>query len=319
MLRVKVKDEGTRMDRADALALFVKVVEVGSLSGAARATGLSLPSVSRHLTALEERIGTRLVVRTTRSLALTEAGRVYFEHGRGMLADLEAVETGLLANARVPMGTVSIWAPTLFGRVFVLPLLGRFLADNPSVQLDVTLLDRDFNLVEEGVDLAIQIGTLKDSSLIVRRLGSLLWVVSAAPCYLEQRGVPKTPDDLRHHDCLMFTQPGYEWRFRKRGRSVSLQVPTRMRANTLDGVVEAAIAGAGLVFSPAWQVRKHVAAGRLRAVLRDFEAPPLPINALLTHAKLLSNKVRALLEFLASRLGSHDFSSLPPHDQPREE
>jgi DNA-binding transcriptional LysR family regulator len=300
------------MDRADTLALFVKAVEVGSLSGAARASGLSLPSVSRHLTALEERIGTRLVVRTTRSLALTEAGRVYYDHAKQMLADLETVEASLLADASVPTGTVSVWAPTLFGRVFVLPLLARFLADNPRVQLDVTLLDRDFNLVEEGIDLAIRIGPLRDSSLIVRRLGSLLWVVSAAPAYLEHRGVPTTPEHLRHHDCLVFTQPGYEWRFRKGGRSVSLEVPVRMRANALDAVVEAAVAGAGLVYAPAWQVHDHVAAGRLEVVLRDYEVPPSPVNALLSHTRLLSNKVRTLLEFLASQLGSRDFSSLSP-------
>jgi DNA-binding transcriptional LysR family regulator len=168
------------MDRTDDLMLFVKAVDAGSLSGAARAVGVSLPSVSRHITALEERIGTRLAIRTTRSLALTEAGRVYYEHAKLMLADLDAVEASLLANASEPAGTVSVWAPTLFGRVFVAPLLARFLADNPRVQLDVTLLDRDFNLVEEGVDLAIRIGPLKASSLIVRRLGSLLWVVSAA-------------------------------------------------------------------------------------------------------------------------------------------
>jgi DNA-binding transcriptional LysR family regulator len=280
--------------------------------GAPERISSPLPSVSRHLTALEERIGTRLVVRTTRSLALTEAGRVYYEHAKQMLADLDAVEASLLADASVPAGTVSVWAPTLFGRAFVLPLLARFLADNPRVQLDVTLLDRDFNLVEEGVDLAIRIGPLKDSSLIVRRLGSLLWVVSAAPTYLERRGVPTTPEHLRDHDCLVFTQPGYEWRFRKGGRSVSLQVPARMRANALDAVVEAAAAGAGLVYAPVWQVHDHVAAGRLNVVLRDYEVPPLPINALLSHTRLLSNKVRTLLEFLATQLGARDFSSLPP-------
>jgi DNA-binding transcriptional LysR family regulator len=298
------------MDRTETLALFVKAVETGSLSRAARASGVSLPSVSRHLTALEERIGTRLLIRTTRSLALTEAGRVYYEHAKQMLADLEAVEASLLADAGMPVGTVSVWAPTLFGRVFVLPLLARFLADNPRVHLDVTLLDRDFNLVEEGIDLAIRIGPLKDSSLIVRRVGSLLWVVSAAPAYLKRRGVPTIPEDLRHHDCLVFTQPGYEWRFRKDGRIINEQVPARMRANTLDAVVEAAVAGAGLVYAPAWQVREHVTAGRLQAVLRDYEVPSLPINALLSHRRLLSSKVRTLIEFLATQLNSRDFSSL---------
>jgi DNA-binding transcriptional LysR family regulator len=298
------------MNRTETLALFVKAVETGSLSRAARASGVSLPSVSRRLTTLEERIGTRLLIRTTRSLALTEAGRVYYEHAKQMLADLDGVEASLLADAAEPVGRVSVRAPTLFGRAFVLPLLARFLADNPRVQLDVTLLDRDFNLVAEGIDLAIQIGSLPDSRLIVRRLGSLLWVMSAAPAYLERRGIPTIPKDLMQHDCLVFTQPGYEWRFRKDGRSLSLQVPARMRANNLDAVVEAAVAGAGVVYAPAWQVHEHVTAGRLQAVLRDYEVPPLPINALLSHRRLLSSKVRTLIEFLASQLNSRDFSSL---------
>jgi DNA-binding transcriptional LysR family regulator len=307
----KSRAAGARpMDRTDSLALFVKAVEAGSLSGAARESGLSLPSVSRHITALEERIGTRLVVRTTRCLALTEAGRAYYEHAKQPLADLAEVEAGLLADAAVPAGKVNLWAPTLFGRVFIVPLLARFLADNRRVSLDVTLLDRDFNPVEEGVDLAIRIGPLKDSSLIARRLGSLLWVVSGAPEDLDRRGEPAAPEDLKEHDCLVFTQPGYEWRFRKNGRDVSMRGPARMSANAL----AAAVAGAGLVYAPAWQVRDHVAAGRLKVVLRAYEVPALPVNALLSHTRLLSNKVRSLLEYLARELGSCDFSSLTDPD-----
>ena len=298
------------MDRIATLELFVAVVDAGSLSGAARASGLSLPSVSRHITALEQHVGTRLVIRTTRSLAMTEAGRVYYEHARRMFADLNELEQGLLADASITAGKLSIWAPTLFGRVFIAPLLAGFLAQNPRVTIDVTLLDRDFNLVEEGIDLAIRIGPLKDSSLIIRRLGSLLWVVSAAPGYLRRRGTPRTPADLDDHDCLVFTQPGYEWRFRRDGRATGRQPPARMRANALDAVVEAAVAGNGLVYAPAWQVQEHVAAGRLRVVLREYEVPPLPINAVLSHTRLLSNKVRTLLDFLAAQLASRDFSTL---------
>jgi DNA-binding transcriptional LysR family regulator len=135
-------------------------------------------------------------------------------------------------------------------------------------------------------------------------------VVSAAPGYLRRRGTPKTPADLDNHDCLVFTQPGYEWRFRRDGRASSRQPPARMRANALDAVVEAAVAGNGLVYAPAWQVQDHVAAGRLRVVLRDYEVPPLPINAVLSHTRLLSNKVRTLLDFLAAQLNSRDFSTL---------
>lgn len=298
------------MDRMDVLTLFVKAADAGSLSGAARALGLSLPSVSRHMTTLEERVGTRLLIRTTRSLALTEAGRIYYERAKQILADLDEVETSLLADSTVPSGKVSVWGPTLFGRVFMIPLLARFLADNPRVVLDVTLLDRQFNLVEEGIDLAVRIGPLKDSRLIVRKLGNLLWVVSAAPSYLAQRGEPASPADLARHDCLVFSQSGYEWRFRKDSRTVGLEVPARMRSNTLDAVVAAAVAGAGLVYAPAWQVRDYVAGGRLRVVLRDHEVPPLPINAIMSHSRLLSAKVRNLLHFFAKELASHDFTSV---------
>lgn len=298
------------MNRTDSLTLFVKAVDRGSLSGAARALGLSLPSVSRRLTALEERVGTRLLIRTTRSLALTEAGRLYYEHAKRMLADLDEVEANLFADATVPAGKVSVWAPTLFGRVFIVPLLARFLADNPRVSMDLTLLDRAFNLVEEGIDLAVRIGPLSDSSLIVRTLGRLSWVVSAAPAYLARRGEPALPADLAGHDCLVFSQPGYEWRFRKDGRTASLQVPARVRSNALDVVVAAAVAGAGVVYAPAWQVRDHVAAGRLKVVLREHEVPPLPINAVLSHTRLLSAKVRTLLDFLARELAAYDFTSL---------
>ncbi|HEY3847197.1 MAG TPA: LysR family transcriptional regulator [Acetobacteraceae bacterium] len=292
----------------DVLTLFVKAADAGSLSGAARALGLSLPSVSRHMTALEERVGTRLLIRTTRSLALTEAGRIYYERAKQILADLDEVETNLLADSAVPSGKVSVWGPTLFGRVFMLPLLARFLADNPRVVLDVTLLDRPFNLVEEGIDLAVRIGPLMDSRLIVRKLGSLSWVVSAAPTYLDRCGEPMSPADLARHDCLVFSQPGYAWRFRKDGRTAGVDVPIRMRSNTLDAVVAAAVAGAGLVYAPAWQVRDHIAGGRLKVVLRDYEVPPLPINAILSHTRLLSAKVRNLLNFLAKELASRDFT-----------
>lgn len=301
------------MNRVDALTLFVKVVDAGSLSGAARVLGLSLASVSRHLTAIEQNAGTRLVVRTTRSLVLTDAGRLYYERAKRILTEIEELETAILADATVPTGRLHVSGPTLFGRVFMLPLLGRFLAANPRVTMDVTLLDRQVNLVEEGIDLAIRIGELDDSSLIVRKLGSLLWVIAAAPRYLDQRGQPKTLDDLAQHDCLVFTQRpiGAEWRVFKDGQALDYRVPVKMRSNTLDGVVAAAVEGVGLVRAPAWQVIEHVAAGRLKVILRDYEVPPLPIQAVLTHNKLLSTKVRALLDFLIQQWAKKNFDAVP--------
>lgn len=301
------------MDRTDALALFVKAADVGSLSGAARSLGLSLPSVSRHMTALEERLGTRLLIRTTRKLALTEAGRVFYARAKQILADLDEAESSLLTDARVPTGKLSVCGPTLFGRAFMIPLLARFLIDHPRITLDVKLLDRHVNIVEEGIDLAIRIVALEDSSLIVRKLGSLLWVVSGAPTYLDRRGEPKTLDDLAKHDCLVFSQQsvGSEWRLQKDGKPIDVRVPVRMRANTLDAVVAAALEGGGLVYAPAWQVVEHVTAGRLRLVLRQHELPPVPINAIVTHTKLLSAKVRLLLDFFVREFARNELLEPP--------
>jgi DNA-binding transcriptional LysR family regulator len=301
------------MDRTDAMTLLVTTADAGSLSGAARALGLSLASVSRHMTALEERLGTRLVVRTTRKLALTEAGRVYYERAKRILAEIDEVETSLLADAVSPAGRLHVSGPIAFGRVFMLPLLAEFLAAHPRITIDVTLLDRQVNLVEEGIDLAIRIGTMEDSGLIVRKLGSLRWVVSGSPAYLNRRGTPRRISDLSEHDCLVYSQQntGSAWRLLDRGKQASIRVPVRMRSNTLDGVIAAAIAGTGLVYAPAWQIAEHVAAGKLQVVLRNHGLPPLPINAVLTHNKLLSGKVRALLEFLVENLASKDFDTVP--------
>jgi DNA-binding transcriptional LysR family regulator len=301
------------MDRTDVLALFVKATELGSLSGAARSLGLSLPSVSRHMTALEERLGTRLLIRTTRKLALTDAGRVYYARAKQILTDLDEVEASLLADAAIPTGKLNVCGPTLFGRAFMLPLLARFLVDYPSISLEVKLLDRRVNIVEEGIDLAIGIGALQDSNLIVRKLGSLLWVVTAAPAYLDRRGEPKTLEDLSKHDCLVYSQRsvGSDWRLQKGGKPMDVRVPVRMRANTLEAVVAAALEGNGLVYAPAWQVFDHIAAGRLKVVLREHELPPIPINAIVSHTKLLSAKVRLLLDFFVKELARNDLLRRP--------
>jgi DNA-binding transcriptional LysR family regulator len=299
------------MNRVDALTLFVKAIDAGSLSGAARKLELSLASVSRHMTAIE---GTRLVVvRTTHSLILTDAGRLYYERAKRILADIEELETALLADSTEPTGRLHVSGPTLFGRVFMLPLLARFLATNPKVTMDVTLRDGNVNIVEEGINLAIRIGHLDDSTLIVRKLGSLLWVIAGPPEYLKQRGQPKTPDDLAQHDCLVYTQrpAGGEWRFFKDGAVLDHRVPFKMRSNVLDGVVAAAVNGVRLVRAPAWQVSEYVAAGQLKVILRDYEAPPLPIQAVLTHNKLLSSKVRALLDFLIELWANKNFDAVP--------
>jgi len=302
-------------NRIDAMALFVTAIDTGSLSAAARERGLSLSSVSRHLTTLEERIGTRLIIRSTRMLALTEAGRAYYEKAKRLITEIDELESSLTAASEIPAGKLSVSGPTLFGRVFMLPILAKFLAQYPQVALDVTLLDRTVNLVEEGIDIAVHIGELEDSSLVARKLGSLRWVVSASPGYLESKGVPEKIADLSAHDCLVYGLHSLssEWKMFADGELTRVQVPVRMRSNTLDGVVAAALEGTGLVCAPAWAIADHVAAGRLQVVLRDFEMPPRPIYAVLTHHRLMAAKVRALLEYFAANLAKIDFDIVPPY------
>lgn len=301
------------MPRIDDMALFVAAIDAGSLSGAARKCDLSLSSVSRHLTALEERLGTRLVIRTTRMLSLTEAGTAYYERAKQILSEIDAIEVSLSAHAEAPTGRLNVSGPTLFGREYLLPILARFVVAHPRITLDVMLTDRHVNLVEEGIDLAIRIGELKDSSLIARKLGSLRWVVSAAPSYLTHRGTPRRPVELSEHDGLIYGQEAEHaiWPMKDGARTINIAVPVKMRSNTLDGVIAAALAGAGLAYAPAWAIADHVATGRLRVVLREFELPPRPINAVFTHSRLLSVKVRSLLDVLAEELANVDFDRVP--------
>ncbi|WP_424139156.1 LysR family transcriptional regulator [Roseomonas chloroacetimidivorans] len=294
------------------MKLFVASVESGSLSGAARQTGLSLSSVSRHLTGLEERLGVRLLIRSTRMLAPTDAGQMYYAAAKRLLAEVDEVERSLTAGAAAPVGRLRVTGPTLFGRVHLLPLMARFLVAHPQVTLDISLLDRPVNLFEEGIDLAIVVGDLEDSSLISRRLGAIRWVLSASPDYLQRRGHPTGLTDLASHDCLMYSQQSNadEWRLMDGSNPVRVKVPVRMRSNTLDGVVTAAVQGGGIVLAPAWAVADHVSDGKLQVILRQNETPSRPINAVLTHNRLLASKVRTLLDFLVQEFSQQDFDGM---------
>ena len=293
------------MDRFEAMAVFVKVAEASSLSEAARGLGLSLTSVSRQLTALEARLGVRLVVRTTRRLALTEEGRLYHAQARRILAEVEEAELALTAQQAEPTGRLHVGAPTLIGRLRLAPLLPEILTRHPRLAVDLTLTDRSVDLVEDGIDVAIRIGRQPDSSLIARRLGSIRMQVCAAPGYLARRGTPQTPADLAGHDCLVFAEaPGAAaWPFQMAAGRVMVPIPARIRANSLDAVVAAALGGAGLVRAPSWQIADSIAAGRLLPVLTEFERPAAPVQALFLPNRLLSPKIRLFVDLLAERWG----------------
>src|ERR1700691_731732 len=288
------------MDKLAAMRVFVKIADAGNLSAAGRQFGLSLTSVSRQLIALEEALGTTLVERTTRHLSLTESGLLYYERAKQILEEVAEAERGLTAQRGVASGRLHVSAPSLLGRLRLAPILPGFMAQRTQVSVDLMLVDRPVRLAEEGIDVALRIGPLEDSGLIVRKLDDIQLVVCAAPDYLRRRGEPATPDRPVEQDCLAFGDvPGVaEWSFQDGAVRRSLRIPTRLCANDLDTLVSAALAGAGLVRVPSWEGSHYLAGGRLRIVLAAYQRPPTPLSILALRTRLLLPKVRAFVDFL---------------------
>jgi DNA-binding transcriptional LysR family regulator len=297
------------MDQLGALATFVRVVDAGSLSGAARSLPSSLTSVSRQISALEERYGTQLLLRTTRRLALTDDGRILYERARSILGELREVEATLSRARHEPSGRIRLSAPTLMGRLLVAPLLAEFLHRYPSLTVDLLLVDRAVDMVEEDIHLSLRVGHLPDSQLVARKLADLRMIVCASPAYLERRGVPQTPVDLGRHDCLVFSDtPGVaEWRFKEGSKTERrIRIAGRLWMNSLDALVTAAKAGTGIVRVPLWQVEADIAGGALQRILLDYEPPPAPLHLLFQPSRQASAKTRVFVDFLLDRWRTAD-------------
>jgi DNA-binding transcriptional LysR family regulator len=250
--------------------------------------------------ALEDSLGTTLVERTTRHLSLTESGRLYYERAKQILEEIAEMELGLTMQTGVASGRLYVSAPSLLGRLRLAPMLPGFLAQQTRVSVDLMLVDRSVRLAEEGIDVALRIGPLEDSALIVRKLDDIQLVVCAAPDYLRRRGEPATPDDLLEHDCLAFSDvPGVaEWSFQDGATRKSIRIPARLCVNDFDALVSAALAGAGVARVPSWQVAHYLADGRLKIVLDAYQRPPTPVSILTLRNRLLLPKVRAFVDFL---------------------
>src|SRR5689334_22569255 len=283
------------MDQIAAFTTFVRVVDAGSLSAAARSLPASLTAVSRQISALEAHYGTTLLLRTTRQLALTDAGRLLYDRAKAVIAELRDLELALTSRDAAPAGRLRISAPSLMGRLLVAPLLADFLRLHPAVSVELLLVDRAVNMVEEDIHAALRIGRLPDSQAVARKLAELTMIVCAAPGYLQRRGTPATPADLASHDCLVFSDvPGSgEWRFRMPdGTSATTRLHGRLWINSLDALVAAARDGAGLVRVPSWQVAHDLEAETLTRVLADYELPASPVHAVMPPARLGSPRTR---------------------------
>jgi DNA-binding transcriptional LysR family regulator len=291
------------MDRLDELAVFVRIVEEGSLARAARRLRRSPPAVTRALAVLEDRIGVRLVDRTTRRLAPTEAGRTLYDRARAVVADYEAATAG--AREAPVRGLLRITAPVQFGRRHIAPLAVRFLDTHDGVELELMLNDRNVDLIEEGIDVALRIGVLRDSSLTARPLGHVRRQWVASPAYLARHGTPQSPADLARHEALLGTSRGaMEWSFAGARRGAPLRLAGRLRVDDVETRLRAARDGRGVAQFLSYQVADDLAAGRLVRLLRGFEPPPLPVQLVTKGRAHRAPKIDAFLDFAAKRLVS---------------
>jgi len=292
------------MDRFDAMATLVAAVDGGSLSAASRALGMPLATVSRKVSDLERHLRSQLLVRTSRRLQLTEAGRAYVAASRRILEEIDEAERAAAGEYRAPRGHLTITAPVMFGQLHVEPVLLDFLKAYPDIGVRLVLADHVVNLVDDHVDAAVRIGHMPDSSMVAIGVGAVGWVTCASPDYLEARGTPETPAALGEHDCVMFEgiYSGNLWRFGRGKAEATVPIRPRFAVNTADAAIAAAIASAGITRVLSYQVRAAVAAGALRLVLRPFEPAPLPVRLVYAGQSLLPLKLRAFLDFAAPRL-----------------
>jgi DNA-binding transcriptional LysR family regulator len=284
------------MDRIDAMAAFVAVADLQGFAPAARKLGLSPSGVTRLIAALEERLGARLLQRTTRSVTLTDVGARYLERARRILGDVEEAEISAQAERMAPSGRLVVSAPIGFGRIHVSPVMSTYLKRYPEVSGELRLSDRMINLVEDGVDLAVRIGQLADSSLVARNVGDMRRIVVASKDYLKQRGEPKTPADVAGHDTIQFGAS--DWHFVEDGHEVRIASTPRFITNSADAAIWHAEQDGGLTRVMAYQAAEAIKAGRLKIVLAKFEQPPLPIHIVYPTSRLLSAKVRTFVDLV---------------------
>jgi DNA-binding transcriptional LysR family regulator len=292
------------LDRLQAMTTFVAVVDSGGFASAARKLNLSPPVVTRAVAELEERLGLRLLTRTTRIVRVTDAGARFAADCRRILADIDEAETTAAGTHAAPRGTLTLTAPALFGQLHVMPILVGYLQQYPEVDAQCLFLDRVVNVVEEGVDVAVRIGELPDSSLQAIRVGRVRRVLVAAPAYLGTQGVPKRPEDLARHTVVSVSgvTPVSEWRFNDAGRPLLQRLQPRLRTTTNDSAIAAAVAGLGITRLLSYQVATHLRSGALQVLLEDFEATPLPVHVVHHEGRRATQKVRAFVDLAVDTL-----------------
>jgi DNA-binding transcriptional LysR family regulator len=297
------------MDVMHSMVVFRRVVEAKNFSAVARETNMSQSTVSKHIAALEERLGTKLINRSTRSLKLTEAGKEYYHHCIRILNDFQEAEASIGKGKIKPTGTLRISTGASFGRICMLPHLDDFFAAYPDIDIDLLFDDHYVDLVKQGIDLAIRIGPLADSSLIAKKIGSSPRIVVASPDYLVKHGRPKKPSDLEKHECLLYSlqkSPDL-WYFNSTQEGdESIRVNGRFKASSPDAICDAAVEGLGIAVICEWYARQHIKNGRLKTILPEYRPTTYDIHAVYPERRFVPQKVKRMIEFLAEKVKELD-------------
>ena len=296
------------MDALSDLAFFSLVVKHGNLSATARELGLTPPAVSTRLAKLEQRLGVRLLNRTTRRVSVTQEGELYLAEGARILADLQALERSVSSARAQPQGLLRLNATFGFGRAHIVPAVSDFCRQYPDVEVQMRLTDRPLNLIEEGFDVAVRFGDLPDARLTARKIASNRRLLCAAPRYLDTHGEPRAPGDLQRHRCIVVRENDVAygtWRLESGARAETVKVRGPVSSNDGQSALEWALDGHGIVMRSEWETAAHLRAGRLREVLADWRTPPADIHALYPERLNLPAKTLAFVDFLSRRFARH--------------
>ncbi|MFZ6745167.1 LysR family transcriptional regulator [Undibacterium sp. JH2W] len=292
------------MDKLHLMTVFVAVAEEEGFAAASRRLAMSPPAVTRAIAALEARLRVKLLNRSTRFVRVTEAGQRYLEDARRIIAEVEAADEATAGINAEPRGHLTVTAPVLFGKMFVMPSIVEYLQRYPGMDVSALFLDRVVNLLEEGVDVGVRIGELPDSSMKAIRVGQIRRVLCASPAYLEEHGVPASPSDLGKHSIIAATgvTPMVEWRFAHEGQNMAVKVKPRLTVSSNDAAIEASLAGLGVSRLLSYQVDGHFESGLLQRVMQTYETVPLPIHVVHRESRYASTRVRSFVDLIVAQL-----------------
>lgn len=294
------------MDQLNAMRAFVRVVQTGSFSAAGRDMNTTQTTISKKIAALEKKLGVKLLIRSSRNHALTPSGSQYFEQCVAILDELDEVEARVRSEVASPRGVIRIAAPVAFGRLVIASHIAEFFSLYPEIKVDLVLSDKHVDMITDGIDLAIRAKTLEDSSLVARHLFNNPMMLLASPTYLARYGIPKQPEELKQHNCLIFSnmKSVNVWRFIKDGKEEAVTVSGNFQSDNGDVLLETALAGIGIVRLPNWMVNTHIKSGALKEIMSDYSGQTLPFNAIYPQNRYTPLKVRCFVDFIKEKLSN---------------